>query len=574
MRKAIAAIAVAAALAAGAWFVFNRDGQRAGPATGSGDATAPLAFVPADTPYVFANLEPLPQDKLDAWLQQSEAAVEMWRTQFDQAYAKYAQADEASTAKPWLDALDAEFRGKTVKQSMQHLGLDLHALSAVYGVGLVPVARLALADPEAFRAFVARVEAKAGSKIPAAKIEDIDYWQFTDAEAPLRAILALQGKHLVLTLAPANDDSALRTLLGIERPAQSMQDGSALATLNRKYGYLPYASGYVDTTRLVALLTGAPSALETAFLAALDIQKPVVDATCQVEYAALAQGAPRFSFGYTTLDVKRSVGESHLELRDDLAKDLMALRAPMPGLDAAADSMFNFGLSLKLAQLPPLVSKWAGAVQSAPWKCASLQELNTAFADSSVQLNNPVVFAAAPVFEGLHAIATRFSMPQAGAEPDFAGKLLIGSPNPAALLAMGQNFVHEIGTLGLKPDGEVKPLPALPGMPTMSAHVAMTDHLLGVALGDGEEATLKQAMSTDPARQPLLVAGYSGEAFAQFFEQMQTQTATLEQDPAKQEEMRQAVEMMKKIYGMIRRIEMSVEFDETGVAFVQTAELN
>ena len=37
----------------------------AGPDTGGNDL---LAFVPADTPYVAANLEPIPEDVLDSYL--------------------------------------------------------------------------------------------------------------------------------------------------------------------------------------------------------------------------------------------------------------------------------------------------------------------------------------------------------------------------------------------------------------------------------------------------------------------------------------------------------------------------
>jgi hypothetical protein len=32
------------------------------------DPDAPLAFVPADTPYVYANLEPAPEKTVEAWL--------------------------------------------------------------------------------------------------------------------------------------------------------------------------------------------------------------------------------------------------------------------------------------------------------------------------------------------------------------------------------------------------------------------------------------------------------------------------------------------------------------------------
>lgn len=576
MKKAIVAAGAVAVLAAGVWFFATRDGSLPGAGTAAvGGPDAPLAYVPADTPYVIANLDTLPRDKIDAWLRQSDTVMQMYRTQFDTLRAALEDKDPASPAVRWGKALDAEFRGKDVRQSVEMLGIDLQSRSAVYGIGLVPVARMTLADPGKLRAFIGRVETAAGEKLATGKAGDVDYWQFTDDTAPLRAILALQGSHLVLTLAPKGDDASLRTLLGLDKPAQSLADGGALPSLNAKYGYTPYATGYVDTTRLLKVFTGPATPLETAFLAALEIEKPQVDAVCQAEYDALAQVMPRLVFGYTELDVKRSVGVSHLELREDIARDLMTLRAPMPGLAAANDSLFNFGISLKLAQLPPLVAKWAGAVQSAPWQCPSLAELNTAFAEGSVQLNNPAVFAAGPVFEGLHAIATRFSVPAPGAEPDFAGKLLIGSPSPKALLGLAQSMAPALASMQLQPDGQVQPLPAMPGLPpSLPAHVAMTDTLLGIAVGAGEEATLAQAMTVNPAQQPLLVVGYSGAAFAQFFEQMQATMEASADDDAEREELRRSTELMKQVYGMIRRIEMRVEFDETGIVFHQSADMN
>jgi hypothetical protein len=576
MRKLIVIVVLAAVVAVGLYFVFGRDGAGGpGVADGSVDADAPLAFVPADTPYVVASLEPLPKASIDAWLQQSEPALRMWLSQLDLAATRMQTdaADEPATK--WVRALNTEFKDKTVAQAIAAMGLDLQARSAFYGIGLVPVARITLADPTAFGAFVARLEASAGEKLATAAIDGVNYWQFADPQNKLRGIVALHGKHLVATVAPVGDDSALRTLLGLDRPAKSMSDGGELAAINKKYGYLPYATGYIDSTRLVNVFTAAPTPLETAFLAALEIEKPTVDAVCQAEYAALATVAPRLVLGYTTLEPKVSNAVTRIELRSDVAQDLMKLRAPMPGLDAGSNAMINFGFSLKLAELPPLVNKWAGQVSKAPWKCESLAGMNQAFADSSAQAANPAVFAAAPVFYGLHAILTRFEMDSLDAAPDFSGKLLIGSPNPAALIGMAQSFAPQLAQLQLKPNGEVQPLPALEGMPPdVPAHAAMTDKLLGLAVGAGEEATLKDAMTIDPARQPLLVIGYSGAAFTQFAKQMESTMLAVEQDEAKRAEAEQSMKMMRDMYALIRRIEVRVEFGENGIEFHQSATMN
>jgi hypothetical protein len=574
MRKILIAAIVLLALGAGLWFFIGRGPGTVAPGAALADADAPLAFVPADTPYLIANLERMPKATVDAFVQQSEPVVKMWRTQFDLMNKRMAAdgADEAATR--WARAFEGEFRDKSLVEAIAAMGLDMQAFSAVYGVGLVPVARLTLADPAAFRAFVARLEERSGQKIATGTVDGLDYWQFTSADAPLRGILALQGDHAVLTLAPVGDDAALRTLLGIERPAQTLRDGGALAQINRDYGFTPYATGYVDTARVMALVSAPATPLESAFFRALEIEKPAIDAVCQAEYAALAAAAPRLVMGYTKLEPKASHSITRIELRSDLAQDLLGLRAPMPGLDAADDSAFNFGFSLKLAALPPLLGKWTGAVSKDPWKCASLAELNQGFAEVGAQASNPAMFAAAPVFHGFHAIVTRFDMATFDTAPDVSGKLLIGSPNPTALVGMARGFVPPLAGIELKPDGVVQALPAMPGMPAnLPAHVAMTDALIGIAVGAGEDATLKAAMQVDAAQQPLLVLGYSGAAFTQFAENMARSVAMIE-DEAQRAESEQSVQMMRDMYALIGRIDMRVEFDERGIAIHQNARMN
>ncbi len=48
---------------------------------------------------------------------------------------------------------------------------------ALYGLDLLPVARVELADPDATRAAIARIEAKAGQPLPTAKVGELSYWR-------------------------------------------------------------------------------------------------------------------------------------------------------------------------------------------------------------------------------------------------------------------------------------------------------------------------------------------------------------------------------------------------------------
>lgn len=569
MRRIIIAVALLAALGIGLWFAFGRGG-----AGSAGASDAPLAFVPRDTPYVFANLEAFPSALSEHWLQQMDIGAKLWQAQLDAAIRLLEITQPDAPELKWLRAAHAELEGKTMAQVFDALGYDLQGRFAFYGIGLAPVMRISLADPARFSAFVARIETAAGQALPRASVDGQEYWHFDAPDGKLRGIIALQGEQLVLTLAPSADDASLRILLGLERPEQDMRDGRELIALNGDFGYLPYASGYVDSRRIATLLAAAPTPTETAFLAAFGTAKPVYDASCAADFERIASAVPRFSGGYTALGARHMRMVSRIETSAAIAQDLMTLRAPMPGLAQAADAPFNFGFSLQLAQLPTVVNGWAGAVAARPWQCPSLAWLNDGFATSRTQASNPVIFGAAPVFRGVHAIATRITFPAGSDTPDFGGKVLLGSPNPTALVAMAKSFAPALASLDLKPDGKVQPLPVLPDMPMqLPTWVAMNDTVLALAIGEGEDADLAEYLATDPSQQPLLVLGYSGELFARFNRQM-LERAGDDANPEAAAAQKQSIEMISQLYAQIRRTELRIEFDEHGVVMAQTADMN
>jgi len=483
--KKLGAVVVVVALSGGAaWWLLGR-----GP--GGGGEAAPLSYVPAASPYVFANLEPLPQPVIDKAMQQSAELSALYKDIFATLRDGLAKSEkpEDQRALALFDALIAEVDGKTPQQVIDAVGLDIRGRSAIYGIGVVPVLRMEVADPERFRAFIGRMEKAAGTPLTTAKLETVDYWTLRPEAAPLMGIAALIGKHFVLTLAPANAEPAvLRTLLGLDKPATSVLDSGDLTALNTEYGYLPYFSGYVDSRKLLAAIT-TRSAVDQAFLTAVGAEPPKIDEVCKKELGEMAAAWPRMSVGYEVFEPTRNVSRFVVETRPDIATELMKLRAPMPGLGKHSESaLMNFGLSLKLSALPGVVGGFAGKVASAPWQCSELAPLNAAFGEAAKNINNPAVFAAAPVFSGVHVLLNTFDMDfAAGSEPSGTGVLLIGSDNPTSLIGMAKGFVPQLAELDIPTDGSVVALPALPGVPpALQGHVASSDKVIGIGIGGDE----------------------------------------------------------------------------------------
>lgn len=573
MRKILPLVLIAVgATALFAWTVLEHDADA--PANGS-----PLAYAPADTPYAMGVDQPFPEALALAWTDRADPAIPVYARNLRQ-FARLAEArPDAGLAPRLLDALADELEGRSTREVLAAAGLSPTSRMAVYGLGLVPVLRIELADPAALQALIARLEQKAGRPLATAALGEQAYWRLPLPDAPLEGIAAVVGTHLVVSLAPAGAPAeALSALLGLEQPDPSLVGSDLVDALAERFGYLPVVVGFVDSGRVLAALTGESTPLEQAFLDALAIEKPELDATCRQEYEQLVTLWPRASFGYTRLEQDDMEVRAVLETAPELAADLMTLRAPMPALDAVdADTAFNLGVSFNLDALPALVNKRANAIASTPYQCPSLAWLNAGATQAQSGINNPALFAMAPVFRGFHAIVEEFALGPDMKPTALSGALVIGSANPQSLLAMAGAAVPQVAQLGLTPDGSVKPLD-LPPLPDLAldipAWASMTDTLLGIGFGAGADARLPAYMQVDPAQQPLLVLGYSGRLYGAFADIIERTAAAMPE-----EEMRADMElqarMMREVYAeWIARADLRVEFTEHGIEMLQGVQTN
>lgn len=501
MRPLLAVSALAAALA------LAGCGKKA-------DTDQPLAYAPADSVFLLGNLEPVPAAAVDAWWKNAEQMMTMYDRILDDALRDIEAGDADATAISVAKALREELRGKFNRAGWEGLGFSGDARSAFYGIGLVPVARMELGDPDKFRAFVGRVEARAGAKMPEAEVAGQKYWTITGGDAKAGLLMAIQGKHLVLTAAPAAPSEALlKQLLGIERPSQDALSAGTLESFNKERGLLPYGSGYLDAVRLAAAMTGERSAIETEFLAALGVDPAATTTSpeCKAEFGALAAAVPRLSFGYAALDARSMDLRYVVETAAEHGKGLAGLAAEVPGLDGRGEGMLDIGFGLDLDAFAGFVNLRAAKVAESPFRCAALAPLNDDIAKMNTELANPAVFMAGAAVSGVNMSLSNFEMPEGGT-PVIAGKIAVGSDNPASLLSMAGGFVPQLASLNLQPGAAPVAMPAgllPPDAPP--AHVALGDKALAISLGAGEETGLA-AFAAAPAGKPSPLLHYGVDA--------------------------------------------------------------
>lgn len=543
---------------------------------------APIAFVPADTPYVIAALEPVPDATAKYLSAQAQGIWSVIFPMFDQMLAESEQnADEEATPEQLalraktrrvVKAVMDEIRTRDTPEKWREVGLGTQVRSAIYGVGLLPVLRAEILDADALRAMIARIEQNAGEKLGTARIGEQDVW--TIGGEPVLGLMAIQAKHLVVTVVPAGADEALkRRVLGLDRPDKSLADTNALADFNKARGYLPYASGWVDTRRVLALLNDDPAV--AAFAKAAGEPKPELDAACRGELDALAAKAPRLALGYTKFDTERMTMHMRLDLDPALAKSLASLPVALPGAKSN-DALFDFAFALPVLRGRDFLVAQADAVAAAPFRCGMLEPLNEQLAEMKTKIEATIPPPLADLL-GVRITVDRVVLPAPDGSTafDVAGRVLVGSNNPAFLTSLAQMSVPALQKIALSPDGKAVAIPAdaIPGgyAEGHEIHAAMGAKTLGLSVGKDQAARLETAVTAAAGTPGVAIeSSLSGEVYkllGQAFDQFGDSL------PAKD---RPTLDMQRKLYAMyaqwFRRIGGDMSFGAEGIDITQDVE--
>ena len=502
-------------------------------ACGHKDKDAPLAFVPADTPYVVANLDIMDDATRGALLAQADAQLPSQLAQLDVSAERLARKDPDGAR--LLRALRAEFDGKTIETFAQGAGLNLKGYSAFYGLGLAPVLRFELSDPGAFEGFVGRLETAYGKKLDVARVDKQDYRKYAFPASGTEMVLATVGKQAVAALLPADVSPALlRQALGLDRPQKSLQDDGRLTALAKAKGYRKWLVGELDLTRALPLAISGKDplvgAIQKAHAEAIATKtgEPVAtqlqtSPSCTSDAARIAARVPAVSFGYTRLDAKHQDARFDVALADDISKAFAGLKVELPGLGRAGSAPFDLSLALPVSSLRTFWLAQADAVAAKPFSCPSLTDLNDSFA----KLGPAMQKAAIPPFGdilGLRIALDSLVPGKDSALPTFSGRLVLGTNNPDGLFAMGQMMVPALAQLKPGHDGKPLPLPKdLVGMLGQPAWVAMGEKALALGVGAGEDArlddTLKDAVGDAGQMGRMHISGAMYLSWLQLMEQ-------------------------------------------------------
>lgn len=537
---------------------------------GSKDAPSdPLAYVPADSPYVFANQNPVPVSVLEGWMT-------MYGVDIEQMYAEMADDPELQAIEgefgQWLRAALPEVGKMASIAGMEQLGFKVEGRFALYGYGLMPVYRWELADPKRLAETVARIEERAKLKLERRKLGDSELWQFANDKAIV--LFGQVGNFFVVTLAPAKaDDARLGAQLGLTLPEASMASSGGLAELDRKYGYDGRVSGFIDIRALAQRLTGRNQD-DNQVIAAFGGEVPKLSDACAGELDGMTQKFPRMVFGTTRFDARNMDVTSLLEVEPELARSLQKIAAPIPGSAASDALMLRFAASVDLPEAIRFLGGVADGIAAKPYQCEELADINRSAAEMKQSLSNPAL-SMAGAMSAFHFGLKNLAMEPGSEMPSaLSAYVTLGSASPVMLWGLAQQSVPPLAKVQLSADGKIVGLPgdALPLPIPLEFKAMMTDKSIGIATADIADADFTAA-ATVPATGDgsVLMYGLSGALFGLMADQMPASTPEMDEKSAR--DIEQARQMMKGLSGKIDQVTVRMQLTARGIEFVQSASL-
>jgi hypothetical protein len=356
---------------------------------------------------------------------------------------------------------------------------------ALYGLGILPVARLEIGDGPKVAAFIDRVLSKGGLSARRTSDGGRTVWAF-DVDSRTEVDVAVTAGELVVTLGPKTMMAAILARAVADHPeGRSMLEDGRLQAAAGELGLSIYV-GLVDTGRVLARLS-----LDHEVLNALGAKIPALDGSCAAELAALGATSPRWAFGLNELSVSRVSGTVIMELRPELARDLQAARASVPGLGAPlGDSVASLALAADPRVVQLALKGEAERVAAVSRSCRELGPVTERARELAAALAEPIP-APWSVIRGfsvtLHSAKAGLGVPQVQA---FG---VVAASDTRPLVDMLHQLHPNVGNVPA--DGT--PVPFDTGIPFFdNVSIGLKPGLFGASIGVGMATRLGQLLGS------------------------------------------------------------------------------
>lgn len=355
-----------------------------------------LNYVPADTPIFSGQLAPFP---LKDYLTSFPSLDNTQQIKLSDAFGY--ESPGINFTQNIIDAYQEAV--KTPSLLATNFGLADQVRAYAYTIGLLPVVKIEVADPQVFWDLLDKNEQETGFTHTDGKLNEQPYrsYQLTEDDDQIKVELIVSQANGLFTFTLKSDiftDQALAMALEQQKPEKSLADTGTITEIAKKHNLSESSIGFVNHVEIVKGLTTTDGNLIAKQLTELlknESRNPLTaiqSTICQQEFNSIAQNWPRTAFGYTQLDIDKdqaTVGFSAIiESKNQvILNSLNALRGFIPeytqGYD---DKVASFAYGFDVSKLSSSLTNIFSDLSTPSYQCAELQKMQADITQAGQQL--------------------------------------------------------------------------------------------------------------------------------------------------------------------------------------------
>jgi len=470
----------------------------------SGSSTGPnlLSHVPADTPYVFALLEP-PSDALRKKMFGNLDTLVLPALKESASVPLDKRLELPATKRALLGIMDA-MRGTDPTQWWENLGLAKNGRSVMYGMGVWPVVRVEVSDPAKLRGIIAdAVKTLAMPELQQKDNAGVPYW--IASKFGVSVLVSVTDREVVAAVLPSPSiATTVPAVLGAKPLDHNLRDSGEIADVMAHYHFTPSTIGLIDSRRVIAALERRDDLSTSSVFTA---------PACHADYERMAAALSRIVVGYRQLDAQGFSGVAAFETSPEIAKQLASLHTAMPAAPDPHHALLSFVAAADVDAGLAMVRGWLQNLADHPFACEQLAAVKMVVAGALNETKDLIPTE----MKGLHG-AELVIEDASESPPGGAGYALVAGDQIA--IALGQAIKKLPIGLTVAPDGQPVELPVgMLGMPGLSsAHIAMHTSRAAVAVGPQSKAEVTAALAApNAAHSPLMTFNWD---IARFIRQL------------------------------------------------------
>ncbi|MFT7680826.1 MAG: hypothetical protein ACI935_000259 [Moritella dasanensis] len=398
---------------------------------------------------------------------------------------------------------------ENVDTFMTTFGLADEVQAYFYTLGMLPVFKMDVIDPDAIWALLDKAEVESGFSHEQGQIKQRDYraYKLTDDAEQEQLTLIISQHNNILTVtfnSSLNAPLLLENALGITPVENGLANSSLVDDIISKHDFTNDAISYINHQAIVKAITSPDESLLGQHIAKLmalqdhDDLQIYQQPACKKELTSIANNWPRTVFGFNQFDINddNTTLDMSMVIESENQTILSALTQMAGFIPEYVNDLNNtvlaLGIGIDVGRLSPAISRVWNELQQPPYVCPPLQQMQ-----SAIQQNNPamlgVMTAMANGIKGVSAAVIDYSLDESQSEmaiKSLDAIISLSASDPRTLFNIIATFRPELADIKLPANGKVVPLSTLmpfPPLPGINPQVVMHKEHMVIFNGDKAE---------------------------------------------------------------------------------------